>query len=146
MNKPFLCTAASRTSAALASVFVAAAPAQNQGPSPSPTTWEAPAEARLLQNPMKGDGRTVERGKRLFRQHCVPCHGETGVGDGAMARKLGYKPANLALERLNQQTDGEVFWKISKGKDPMPDFAKEMSARERWDVVSYVRTLLKVTQ
>jgi mono/diheme cytochrome c family protein len=93
---------------------------------------------------MKGDGRTVERGRRLYKQHCVPCHGETGIGDGAMARKRGYKVADLTLERLNEQTDGEIFWKISKGRDPMPDFEKELSGRDRWDVVSYVRTLLRV--
>jgi mono/diheme cytochrome c family protein len=106
-------------------------------------TWEAPAEAKRLQNPVKTDGRTVERGRRLYKQYCLPCHGETGVGDGAMAKKLGYKPANLALERLNGQQDGEIFWKISKGKSPMPDFEKQLSGRERWDIVSYVRTLLK---
>jgi mono/diheme cytochrome c family protein len=112
-------------------------------PSPSETTWEAPPEAKNLQNPLKSDGRTVDRGRGLYRQRCVPCHGETGVGDGAMAKKLGYKPANLTLERLNHQVDGELFWKISKGKSPMPDFEKQLSARERWDIVSYVRTLLK---
>jgi mono/diheme cytochrome c family protein len=114
--------------------------AQTQG------TWEAPAETRQLENPLKTDGRTVERGKKLYRHYCLPCHGDSGVGDGAMAKKLGYKPANLTLERLNHQADGEIFWKISKGKSPMPDFEKELSNRERWDIVSYVRTLLRQIQ
>ena len=109
-------------------------------------TWEAPPGAKDVQNPVKTDGRTVERGARLYKQYCVPCHGVSGVGDGAMAKKLGYKPADLTLERLNRQTDGEIFWKISKGKEPMPDFEKTLSGRERWDIVSYVRTLLRVIQ
>jgi mono/diheme cytochrome c family protein len=112
--------------------------AQNQG------TWEAPPETKQLQNPLKTDGNTVERGKRLYRHYCLPCHGETGVGDGALAMRQRYKPANLTLERLNRQVDGEIFWKISKGKSPMPDFQRELSARERWDIVSYVRTLLRL--
>jgi mono/diheme cytochrome c family protein len=111
--------------------------------SPKPGPWEAPVESKMLQNPVKTDGRTVERGKALYRKHCVPCHGESGVGDGAMAKKLGYKPANLTLERLSQQTDGEIFWKVSKGRSPMPTFEKDLAERERWDLVSYVRTLLK---
>lgn len=114
-----------------------AAQAQPQG------KWEAPAETKQLQNPVKTDGRTVERGKKLYHEHCVQCHGETGVGDGKMALKLGYKPANLALEGLNQQADGAIFWKISKGKEPMPAWEKQLSQRERWDLVSYIRTLLR---
>ena len=107
---------------------------------------EPPPEARLLQNPMKGDGRTIERGKRLFHVHCVPCHGQTGAGDGTMAKRLGYKPRNLTLERMNQLADGEIFWKVSKGTAPMPAFEEELSARERWDLVSYVRTLMRLIQ
>jgi mono/diheme cytochrome c family protein len=117
--------------------LLAETPASPAGP------WDAPPEAKLLQNPLKNDGHTVERGRGLYQQRCLPCHGEKGTGDGKMALKLGYKPANLTLERLNSQVDGELFWKISKGKSPMPDFEKLLSARERWDIVSYVRTLLK---
>ena len=107
---------------------------------------EPPAAARLLQNPMKLDGMTVERGRKLFAVHCVPCHGATGAGDGAMAKRLGYKPRNLTLERMNALADGEIFWKIAKGAAPMPAFEEQLSARERWDLVSYVRTLVRQSQ
>jgi mono/diheme cytochrome c family protein len=115
-------------------------------PGQAPGSWDAPPSAKQLENPLKTDGKTVERGKRLYRHYCIPCHGESGVGDGAMAKKLGYQPANLTLERLNAQVDGEIFWKVSKGKAPMPEFQKELSDRDRWDVVSFVRTLLKQGQ
>jgi mono/diheme cytochrome c family protein len=128
----------------LAGLPATGAPQASPTPAPNQGNWDAPLEAKQLQNPVKLDGQTVERGKKLYRQHCVPCHGESGVGDGAMAKKLGYKPANLTLERLNLQADGEIFWKVSKGKQPMPAFEKDLSQRERWDVVSYVRTLLRL--
>ena len=60
-----------------------------------------------------------------------------------MARRLEYKPANLTLEDMNKLTDGEIFWKVSKGKDPMPVFEVRLGTGERWDVVGYVRTLAK---
>jgi mono/diheme cytochrome c family protein len=110
------------------------------------SSWDAPPEAKQLQNPVKTDGRTVERGKKLFEQQCVPCHGASGAGDGAMAKKLGYKPADLTLEKMTRLADGEVFWKISKGKAPMPTFELKLSERDRWDLVSYVRTLVKALQ
>lgn len=108
--------------------------------------WQAPAEAKLLQNPLRNDGGTVARGQKLFQRYCVPCHGAAGAADGKMAQTLGYKPANLTLEQMSQLSDGEIFWKISKGRKPMPIFEQQLSQRERWDLVSYVRTLMKVTQ
>ena len=125
-------------------LLASALPAQAQSPSPSPP--EVPAAARALQNPMKGDGMTIQRGMGVFHKHCVPCHGTTGAGDGPMAQRLGYKPRNLTLERMNQLTDGEIFWRVSKGFPPMPAFEQELSGRERWDVVSYVRTLVRMIQ
>lgn len=110
------------------------------------TKWEAPADAKQVPNPVKTDGKTVERGNGLFHLHCVGCHGEKGIGDGKMAKVLGYTPADLTLEGLNAQTDGEIFWKISKGREPMPAWEKQLTARERWDVVSYIRTLLRPTK
>jgi mono/diheme cytochrome c family protein len=56
---------------------------------------------------------------------------------------MGYKPANLSLDGMQKLTDGEIYWKISKGRTPMPAFETQLSSRERWDLVSFVRTLVK---
>ena len=107
-------------------------------------TWEAPASAKDIQRPAPADAKAVERGSRLFKQNCVPCHGESGRGDGPMGKALGIKPGNLTNgPRMTKHTDGEIFWKISKGKEPMPVFEQKLSARERWDLVAYVRTLAR---
>ena len=137
-----VCLLACRTLAFGGIGLLAPDPAEAQSPSPP----EPPAAARALQNPMKGDGMTIQRGMRVFHKHCVPCHGTSGAGDGTMAQRLGYKPRNLTLERMNQLSDGEIFWKVSKGTPPMPAFEQELSGRERWDVVSYVRTLVRMVQ
>ncbi len=38
-------------------------------------------------------------------------------------------------------TDGEIFYKISNGKKPMPPMNRKLSETERWQVVHHVRTL-----
>jgi mono/diheme cytochrome c family protein len=107
-------------------------------------TWEAPPEARNIKRPTPADEKSVERGRKLFKQNCVPCHGESGKGDGTMGKAMGIKPGNLTnAERMGKHTDGEIFWKVSKGKDPMPVFEKKLSEKDRWDLVAHVRTLAK---
>ena len=62
--------------------------------------------------------------------------------------KLRRKPADLTTkERQNALTDGEMWWKISKGINMiMPAGEKRMTEEERWHVVNYVRTLAKEKQ
>jgi mono/diheme cytochrome c family protein len=104
--------------------------------------WQAPAEAKSIKNPSTADEKSVANGKKLFKQNCVPCHGDSGVGDGATAKTLGIKAGNLTDKtRMRAHADGEIFWKISKGKDPMPVFERKLSVKERWDLVNFVRTL-----
>jgi mono/diheme cytochrome c family protein/Ni/Fe-hydrogenase subunit HybB-like protein len=107
-------------------------------------TWDAPPEAKQLKRPAAADDKALERGKKLFQQNCAPCHGPAGKGDGPMGKAMGIKPGNLTnAERMAKQADGEIFWKVSKGKDPMPVFERKLSEKERWDVVAFVRTLAK---
>jgi mono/diheme cytochrome c family protein len=81
--------------------------------------------------------------------NCVFCHGDTGAGNEANLAKLRRKPADLTnKERMTAMTDGEVFWKITKGINGiMPAGEKKMpSEEERWHVVNYVRTIAKDKQ
>ncbi|MCZ6765924.1 MAG: cytochrome c, partial [bacterium] len=41
---------------------------------------------------------------------------------------------------MNKQSDGELFWKITTGKPPMPTFGQILSDEQRWLVVRYLRT------
>ncbi|WP_425041152.1 c-type cytochrome [Primorskyibacter sp. S187A] len=36
-------------------------------------------------------------GQALYREYCAACHGETGAGDGPLARGLNPAPRNLTL-------------------------------------------------
>jgi mono/diheme cytochrome c family protein len=58
---------------------------------------------------------------------------------------LRRKPADLTnKERMTAMSDGELFWKISKGiTGIMPAGERRMNEEERWHVVNYIRTLAK---
>lgn len=93
-------------------------------------------------NPVPADALSLERGAALYSVHCALCHGEAGLGDGSVAEKLSRKPANLTAPNAMQLEDGAIYLIISDGvKNLMPALRENLSVRERWDVVNYVRTL-----
>lgn len=103
--------------------------------------WKAPESAKAVKNPILPDAKTLAEGKELYEKYCQMCHGEKGKGDGAMAAMLKEPPADLT-ERIGKETDGELAWKISEGRDPMPTFGKKMSKEEIWKTINYARTLV----
>lgn len=107
--------------------------AQNTQYKPDPK-WVAPADAAAKKNPLAGNTEALAGGKKLFMRHCVECHNEDGTGL--------QDAANLTLPSVQKQSDGSIFWKITNGnvKAGMPPFAR-LSDTERWQVVSYIRTL-----
>jgi mono/diheme cytochrome c family protein len=115
----------------------------------SKNTWELPADADKTKNPVPTSEESVAKGKELYLErtkgNCVFCHGETGSGNEANFPRLRRKPADLTnKERMSAMTDGELFWKITKGiTGIMPSMEKRLTEEERWHVVNYIRTLAK---
>jgi mono/diheme cytochrome c family protein len=102
--------------------------------------WKPPASASNMPNPISADASSIAAGKMIYRQHCVKCHGETGNGNTRYS-KWNTKPADLTdSNRMNKMTDGELFWKISAGRRPMPAFRNKLTEQQRWQVVNYIRT------
>jgi mono/diheme cytochrome c family protein len=118
----------------------------------SKNTWELPADADKTKNPTTATAESIAKGKELYMEkmkgNCVFCHGETGAGNEANFPKLRRKPADLTnKEHMAEMTDGELYWKITKGiTGIMPAGDRRMNEEERWHVVNYVRTLGKDKQ
>ncbi|PYS95153.1 MAG: hypothetical protein DMF50_10005 [Acidobacteria bacterium] len=127
---------AGRTAIALVAAAAAAA-ALADG-----TAWIAPPEAAALRNPVAPSPLSWQHGGRLFARHCSVCHGEAGKGDGPESGELKTRPADLTdPRRLGRMHDGEIFWKIGHGRDPMPPFSRILSDQAIWHLTNFVRTL-----
>ncbi len=108
--------------------------------------WKAPEAADKLVNPFAGDQKAVEKGKRIYYQVCAVCHGRSGKGDGPTGKTLETKPADHTSPKVQSQSDGALFWKISKGRDLMPTYLEVFSKDQRWQLVTFIRTLNKSDQ
>ena len=107
------------------------------------TQWEAPASADNLNNPLKNDATAAESGKRTFRMLCVICHGAKGKGDGMGGAGLTPKPTDLTSAKVQSQSDGALFWKLTNGKPPMASYETALPENKRWELINYIRTLKK---
>ena len=103
--------------------------------------WPAPEEAKKMKNPVAPTEASLAAARAIFLDNCAQCHGEDGKGEGPEAAMYDVKPANFTdAHMMGEMTDGEIFWKISEGRRPMPTFKKRLTEEQRWQLVNYLRT------
>jgi mono/diheme cytochrome c family protein len=104
--------------------------------------WNIPEEAKLRQSPVQPSPRAFAEARNLYSDHCERCHGKTGKGDGADATKFSTSPRDLTdSARMSAQSNGELFYKISEGHRPMPEFKTKLTEEQRWQLVLLMRSL-----
>jgi len=130
-SKPVRILAMAAAGVAIAAPLIA----QNPGP------WVAPGSASAKKNPFAGNAAAIAEGKKIFMTTCAPCHGTTGRGDGPAAAALNPKPANYTTKAISAESDGALFWKLSEGRGAMVPFKSTYSEKQRWELITYIRTL-----
>jgi mono/diheme cytochrome c family protein len=98
-------------------------------------------EAAALKNPEKVTDFSLLAGKELFGIYCTPCHGASGKGDGPVAKKFVPTPVDISGTGFGQAPEGMLFAIVTHGMGGMPPFRSDLTAKERWLVVAYLRTL-----
>ena len=81
-------------------------------------------------------------GKAIYEKQCAGCHGADGKGNPAMIKVLGEKGMNLTTKEVKAMKDEQILKIIVEGAGKMPP-AKNLSAQEQKEVVSYTRSLAK---
>ena len=106
--------------------------------------WMASQQAKLVTNPLKPTAKALEESETLFRLNCAGCHGENGDGNGPASVVLPTKAANFTDARvMASMTDGELFWKMSTGRAPMPAWNDLLTVEQRWQLVNYIRAFAR---
>jgi mono/diheme cytochrome c family protein len=91
-------------------------------------------------NPVPPSEQSIERGRMLFQQNCIVCHGEDGRGDGPAAAELNPQPTDFRLHMPNH-TDPDFFRFIADGYpgSAMPEFRESFSEEDIWNLVNFLR-------
>src|SRR5512133_1232537 len=83
---------------------------------------------------------TRKSGERLYTANCMSCHGTPGKGNYL---KLVPEPGDPATEKIQRNSDGEIFYKVTTGKGQMPSFRNVLTGDEIWKLVSFLRSFNK---
>ena len=100
----------------------------------------------------KGDPKLGKQ-KYMENMRCLACHGESGKGDGPAAVALNPKPRNYTdCAVMSKKSDAELFKVIKEGgaaaglSPLMVAFGSQLSDKEIWDVVAFIRSDRKSTR
>lgn len=97
-------------------------------------------ELKDVVNPVRADSASLARGKLVFDQYCIVCHGPAGHGDGTVVAKF-VPPPDLTADPTKQRSDGYLYAMIRQGRGIMPRYGDKIRGADRWHVVNYVRQL-----
>ena len=109
------------------------------GPGSIPDGGIAPASVNI---PYPIDDELLTLGHAKFNQVCAVCHGILADGNSVVARKMNLRPPpNLTTDVYRARPDANIFMTITNGYGYMNPYRDQLSSRERWAVVAYLRAL-----
>jgi mono/diheme cytochrome c family protein len=97
--------------------------------------WEVPADQKDIKNPLEYNLANVKKGKELFYQNCKSCHGDPGKNN---VLPLVPPPVDIASEKMQKNSEGEIYYKISTGRAGMPQFKATISDDDKWRIVNFI--------
>lgn len=83
----------------------------------------------------------IERGHQRFDAFCSPCHSRLGNGAGMIVKRGFKSPPSYHIERLRAAPVGHFYDVITNGYGSMYNYAAQVSPRDRWAIISYIRAL-----
>lgn len=104
--------------------------------------WNVPPDANQMKNPVLMNTATLDAARVLYRNDCAKCHGINGDGKKPQESMYSYstKPTNFTDAKVvDAMSDGEIFWKITNGRKPMPSFKIRLTDEQRWELVNLIR-------
>jgi len=105
---------------------------------------DAPKQA----NPVALTDQNLLEGVHLFARNCAVCHGSASGADAAspIAKGLYQRPPQLASDGVEDDPEGEIFWKVKHGirLTGMPSFASALSDQEIWTLALFLKHMDKL--
>jgi len=97
--------------------------------------WPVPSDQTAITNPSDYTLENVKKGKEIYMRNCKSCHGDPGKNNPLALDPL---PVDIASERMHANSQGDMFYKITKGRGLMPPFEASIPEDDRWKLVNFI--------
>jgi mono/diheme cytochrome c family protein len=101
--------------------------------------------SKAVPNPYDTLSKTdMEEAERLYLINCGICHGDKLNGNGPLykdgAGPYAAKPAALVGDaKYEAMPAGQMFYSVAYGKNLMGSYASQLSRKQRWQVIAYIK-------
>jgi thiosulfate dehydrogenase len=95
------------------------------------------------QNPVASTEQDLLGGVHLFAENCAVCHGSAkgSASPSPIAKGLYQKPPQLATDGVEDDPEGDSFWKIKHGirLTGMPSFGYSLNDQQIWTLSLFLK-------
>ena len=99
--------------------------------------WVVPTDKAGVLSPFKFTDETRQAGGALYATYCKQCHGDPGKGN---VIALVPSPPDPASAKMQANTDGAIYFKVTEGRGPMLSFKNTLTAYNIWNIISFIRS------
>lgn len=104
------------------------------------------AASASIKNPLAALSKEdITEAERLYLVNCGICHGKKLDGNGPLWNNgdgpYPAAPKNLLADDMKAMAEGTMFHSVTYGKGQMGSYASQMSTKQRWMVIHYIKSM-----
>jgi mono/diheme cytochrome c family protein len=84
---------------------------------------------------------TLAAGAKLYIANCAVCHGSAGSDESNLARGLYVRPPQFTRHGVDDDPEGETYWKIEHGIrfTGMPSYKGTLTEEQIWQLAYFLK-------
>ncbi|MGN6293969.1 MAG: c-type cytochrome [Chitinophagaceae bacterium] len=102
------------------------------------------ASSAGIKSPLAAGSFDLKEAERLYLVNCGICHGSKLDGNGPLWKDgsgpYPAAPKNLMGDDMKATSEGTIFHVATYGKGQMGSYASQLSTKQRWEVVAYIKS------
>jgi mono/diheme cytochrome c family protein len=102
------------------------------------------AQSATIKNPLDSASIDKTEAERLYLVNCGICHGTKLDGNGPLWKggdgPFPAAPKNFMADDMKKMAEGTMFHSVTFGKNLMGSYASQLSTKQRWMVIAYIKS------
>ncbi len=107
------------------------------------------AQSASIKSPLDSTSIDKAEAERLYLVNCGVCHGSKLDGNGPLWKggdgPYPAAPKNFMADDAKKMAEGTMFHSVTYGKNLMGSYASQLSPKQRWIVIAYIKSKQGVT-